>query len=883
MPSASSRSSLLSFLSFPFSTLSFASSRRTPLVAFAALALLAAPGCAASGEDKVPPGGDGATGDGATDTSTGDDANPSDAPVDGSVGDGTPADGTPADATPADGTPSDAGGETCPTSCTVGATTCDGNAVRTCVTQGSCTGFGAKVDCPATQVCSAGKCAATCTDQCPLNDKRCSGTQIQTCDKQASGCTDWSMASNCPAPQACSGNVCKLTCTDTCTNGAKQCGGPDSTQLCALQTTGCYDWNAPTSCTGGLSCTAGACAPCTTGATRCGTTGNVEQCTSGAWAQTQSCAFGCSAGVCSSTITCTPGAYRCAASNVELCNASGTAWVYITTCGVGCSAGLCTGGCNPGDKRCNGTNTETCNATGTGWDATACTGGAICDASTAQCAPTSLTVDATQVNYEGVLVVNGPVVIKNNGKIVTQTGNLTIRATSITVDATSAIVAAAVWDTPRVADGTSSTYYGYGGGGGTNPSNQFDVTAYTGTRGGDGGRATGYGGTPGVGGNGGGAIRLYADTISFNGTATANGANGTNASSYAGGGGGGGGGSILMAADSLTVGTTATMSVAGGLGGSFGVSSYGSNGGSGGIGRIKLLYGTTKSVPASISSLANVTYGLMPPIFVSSTTHPNSALIYNDDFQNLTLTWTRPFGKSQLNYLQVLNQSNLTVPTFANGLPSAPSELLAYDRAKFTAAGSWWVHLGTIDPVASTAGTVENWYKVQVNTTPPPISSMSHPSSTTWNPTLDVQFAWTLPNGAAMYKGVHWVFDHNGLTIPTKADTFVPNTITSKFFPSSTTGNGIFVFHVISEDTAGYLTKNASHYVVRLGADPGTGTLSGTVKDSMGAGLSGAAISVNKGLFSTTSGTGGSYSFTSVIPPGTWTVDVTSQDFTLLP
>src|SRR5262249_10877121 len=88
--------------------------------------------------------------------------------------------------------------------------------------------------------------------------------------------------------------------------------------------------------------------PCSHGTTRCGPTGNVEQCMNGTWAQIASCAFGCMSSMCITNVTCTPGAYHCNASSVEICNSSGTAWLFVSSCAVACSSGLCTGGCTPG-------------------------------------------------------------------------------------------------------------------------------------------------------------------------------------------------------------------------------------------------------------------------------------------------------------------------------------------------------------------------------------------------------------------------------------------------------------------------------------------------------------------------------------------------------
>src|SRR5262245_2067255 len=66
-------------------------------------------------------------------------------------------------------------GSSCPTGCTIGATSCDGNGVRTCADDGhGCGVWGNAVACTGSQVCSGGTCAAACSSQCMLGATYCS-------------------------------------------------------------------------------------------------------------------------------------------------------------------------------------------------------------------------------------------------------------------------------------------------------------------------------------------------------------------------------------------------------------------------------------------------------------------------------------------------------------------------------------------------------------------------------------------------------------------------------------------------------------------------------------------------------------------------------------
>jgi hypothetical protein len=71
---------------------------------------------------------------------------------------------------------------------------------------------------------------------------------------------------------------------------------------------------------------------------------------------------------------------------------------------------------------------------------------------------------------------------------------------------------------------------------------------------------------------------------------------------------------------------------------------------------------------------------------------------------------------------------------------------------------------------------------------------------------------------------------------------------------------------------------------VRIGADPGTGGILGSVIDQSSANVSGATVTINKGLFTPgapdqTTAANGSYNFGSTVPAGTWEVTVTKAGF----
>ena len=567
-------------------------------------------------------------------------------------------------------------------------------------------------------------------------------------------------------------------------------------------------------------------------------------------------------------IPCTPGTYRCGASNaVEICNSSGTAWLYSATCTVSCSAGLCTGACTPGEKRCNGKNVETCNTLGSAYMLTeACT--TFCDA--AVCAIPSLDV-ATNRMLDGDQLVDGDIIIHSGATLTSPAGNLTLRTRGLVVVETGAsiVVNPTGKSSGGIPPGSNPRYYGGSGAGyGTAGTNSYnyggspwgsttDADIQPGSPGGN-----GYGATNA--GPGGGVLRIIAGkSITVGGQITANGSSGTYGA-YGDGGSGSGGGVLLATPDKITI--TGSISANGG-----GASSGSYPGAAGGLGRVKVLNGGTRTITGTIS--ATVTQGLLPPTQIASSTHPNSTLVYNDGFATFTASWNQAFTGLQGYYYKVSTKPS-DPPTPANGGKVVTTETVTIP-AKDLVAGANYLHLVPID-ATSAVGTIESTFQINLNSEPPTIASTSHPSQTTWYPNGDVFFNWTYPDEERHFKGIYYVLDHYGDTIPTSGGTLIP--VAQKMLLRGGLADGLWVMHMVPIDQQNYLTKQASHYRVRVGADPGTGTILGQVVDGMGKPVPNAQVTVNRGLWSMATNTAGSYNFMTQIPAGTWELRATSAD-----
>jgi len=784
---------------------------------------------------------------------------------------------------------------TCTDLCSDGASICDGAGVRTCMLDPmtSCRAFAPAVACSNGLVCSGGACVATCSNQCTAGAKTCSNTGgVVECKTLPSGCTDWVGPTMCSNTEVCSGGSCvpRGACTNQCTAGATRCTAGGQQQTCVAGTSGCTDWSFPQACAANMTCAAPntACMMiprCTAGAVRCSATlPAVETCDmNGNWIQSQACPQACSMGACTTAATCTPGAVRCNASNVEICNASGSAWLYRQTCNVGCNGGLCTDPCTSGAKRCNGSTPETCNAGGTGWTAAAaCANGCY----RGDCMQADLIVDGVTTTLEGDLAFQNDVIVRNGGSLkVGPSGVLKIRARNISIDGASNINANDVGQETRGSPSSSAqpTCCGYTSGGVCRCGPYSVGTpagASYGTAGATGGGSQGsiycsyYGGyvscnasvatgsvydrdddlTISAGSRhgttrGGGLLQLVASSVDIKGQVTSN-ATGSGAS----------GGGIFIAADTIS--------------GNGAIQATGGSSPTGGQGRVKLLRGAMNSFTGSVTGRRSD--APMPPLDVVSGSHPDPDRWYNDGLGDWFLAWSKPFSTLNGYYFRLSTDPN-ALPSQAAGMGTFHQQETYVVRANQLVQGANYFHLVSVDS-GFNVGNVKATAKMNMNTAPPTVTSSSHPMQRTWYQNPALYFTWTNPQDDANFTGYYYVLDKFADTVPAAT---TMNFTTSKQVLLPNTADGIWTFHIVNRDTRGAITKAARHYTVYVGTEPAKENLSGSVFDAsnMSAPLSGVTISVNHGLFSTNSTTAGTYTFGGNLYVGQWEVTASKAGY----
>lgn len=755
--------------------------------------------------------------------------------------------------------------------CSDGTMICDTGGVRTCALNPAtgCRAFATAQACGGGLLCSGGTCVATCANQCTLGAKQCSSSgSVVECKTLGSGCTDWAVNTNCPQGQACSGGACVAagSCTNQCTQAATRCTAGGQVQQCVQLMSGCTDWSFPAACPASQVCTAPGTtcvAPpqCTTGDKRCdATTPQVETCdVNHNWVMTQSCSQACAAGACTTNASCTAGTVRCNSSNVEVCNASGSAWLYKETCNLGCNLGLCTDPCSAGGRRCNGPNVETCTDGGVAWAALP-----LPDAGSPSCAngcyhgdcmEADLIIDGITKTMDGDFSYQNSVVIKNGGQLkVGLSGQLQIHAKTISVmDSASQVNANGVGDKPG--SGVQISTYSHCHDSYICCNGAYDayttVTCIAGTTSqcSNGNPCAGTS-TPftlrtddlsadeGIQYNatspGGGLVKFVAEAIDIKGQITSNGTSpGT-------------GGTILLAADTVT-----------------GNGALQATGGTNGY--IKIVRGATDSY--SGSSSGTVVRSVMPPLDVVSGSHSDPARWYNDGLGDLFLAWTKPFPTVN-GYYYLVSETVDTLPSQAanNGtfLQAESLKLLAPTLSQ----GTSYFHIVSVDSTFN-VGTVKNTFLFNINTTPPTVSSASHPSQRTWYQNSALFFSWTNPQADSNFTGYYYAFDKFADTVPTVSQTTLT---TNKQVLLSNTPDGIWVFHLVNRDSRGAITKVARHFVTYVGVEPAKENISGSVFDASNnnAPLSGVTITVNRGLFNQTSTSAGTYTFGGALYVGQW-------------
>lgn len=273
--------------------------------------------------------------------------------------------------------------------CVPGTVNCTPEGLQTCERrEDGCGSWSAPEACPAGQRCREGSCQDACPQICQPGDLRCGSThEVQEC-QQRDGCWVFAGVESCGAGTICSDGACRAPelCEDACQEGTFQCQDSNLAQRCERQASGCLDWSEATlcdlgqSCRPGLGCTQSCAEECSARALRC-KDGGVQQCQFDAdgcrvWGAINACAPGevCEDGACFNPCpgACELGAVRCGPTGREICEVSDGCPRFVSDpcpSGKPCLEGGQCGDCQPGsvqEESCGrcGTRSRTCGQDG---------------------------------------------------------------------------------------------------------------------------------------------------------------------------------------------------------------------------------------------------------------------------------------------------------------------------------------------------------------------------------------------------------------------------------------------------------------------------------------------------------------------------------------
>lgn len=567
----------------------------------------------------------------------------------------------------------------------------------------------------------------------------------------------------------------------------------------------------------------------------------------------------------------------------------------------------CTDACAQDAKQCEGALVQACVMGASGcleWSAaTACPGDQSCTG-----AGLCGLVISSNVELCGEHIVDGPFAVQGGATVTCPTGSLVIRATSIFVDpgsaidlsGTSTLASGSVFRQCSGSCNANGVGAGAGGGGnatvgGNGSATQFEVksppcggwwgwscTSCSGASGGDvrglahtlepalGGRggngctSNGYGGSSSclgdwlLGGNGGGTVELYAsESITLLGTVDVSGdagSPGPDGEPDIGAGGGAGGTAVIVGPEVVINGYVRAFGGSGSYGEDYITGDCAdtvSTGGAGGDGWIKVAHGASYSADSDAFDGGVVVTSFMPPLSISSPTHPDLSLHYNDTLGPIELVWAPPVGETESWFWRLTQDSNGAVDAGNGVYTSTPS--ITLDPADITAPGTWYVHIVSVSSGAQ-IGTIRSSAAIHVNATPPTLSSQSHPNQNVWyeDPAKEVvAMSWSSPTNVdpASFAGYWYRLDHSAVAEPGKAVdgwTFTTNSqvIVTEDAAGTPTGPGTWYFHIVSEDTLGNLTTTASTWRIQLGVEPSTTSFYGYVEDSAGDPVVGATMTL---------------------------------------
>lgn len=137
--------------------------------------------------------------------------------------------------------------------------------------------------------------------------------------------------------------------------------------------------------------------------------------------------------------------------------------------------------------------------------------------------------------------------------------------------------------------------------------------------------------------------------------------------------------------------------------------------------------------------------------------------------------------------------------------------------------GAWFFHLQVKDRAGNLSLPVTLELKRDTEAPPPKVRSSTHPDPKTWNSKRRVTLEWDEPEDRSGVEGYFYRFDRSKKTLPTPENA---RWTTDRRVTFEVPEDGEWVFHVLTRDKAGNLSKEATHFPVKIDSTCGTPRIS---------------------------------------------------------
>ena len=199
----------------------------------------------------------------------------------------------------------------------------------------------------------------------------------------------------------------------------------------------------------------------------------------------------------------------------------------------------------------------------------------------------------------------------------------------------------------------------------------------------------------------------------------------------------------------------------------------------------------------------------VPPPILQSPSHPEPTRWYSQ--RRLEASLGAPPSHADVEgYYTVFNQEeHWKLDLTAMRYSQAPDSL-----ATATADGVWWCHAVSRDKAGNHSQTASRFaFRVDTEAMPPVVDSSTHPDPQRWFNKRRVSVSWRDPADLSGVAGYFYNIDREPGTVPTAAEGLYTRERALSFEVQE---DGVWYFHIVTQDQAGNVGVQATHFTVQV-------------------------------------------------------------------